>query len=183
MDFSNVSCKCSVTRKIHSSTRVIQALLYLCVFIFVIIGMHGSFLWLIPTLGTLFFAWYYMGEAKVTYDYELEGTQFKVIRISGMRSKTKIVEFLKLDMNDVIIISEENTSRLDEAEALTASAQPKRVTYFVNTQDPNKVCLVMYAKGSGADEGRYVKVYMNPSPEMLEHMRLMCPGRVFPYEN
>lgn len=179
---SNISCRCAVDRKIHSSTRVIQFMLYFCVLIFVIIGAYKGFLWLIPTLGTLFFSWYYMGEARVSYEYQLDGSMFKVIRYSGVRQKPKVVQFMELDLHDLIIVSEEGTTRLEEVEAMTASAQPKRVTYFINAQDPNRPSLVLYARGYGADAGRYVKAYMNPSAEMINCMRLVCPGKVFPYE-
>lgn len=179
---SNISCRCVVDRKIHSSTRVIQFLLYFSVLVFVIIGMYGGFLWLIPTLGTLFFTWHFMGVHRVSYEYQLDGTMFRVIRYSGTRQKPKVVQFMELDLTELIIISEDGTSRLEEIEATTAKAQPKRVTYFINAQDPNRPSLVLYAKGYGADEGRYVKAYMNPSAEMINNMKLVCPGKVFPYE-
>lgn len=179
---SNISCRCVVDRKIHSSTRVIQVLLYFSVLVFVIIGMYGSFIWLIPTLGTLFFTWYFMGEHRVSYEYQLDGTMFKVIRYSGVRQRPKVVDFMELDLRELIILSEEGTSRLEEIEETTAKAQPKRVTYYINTQDPNRPSLVLYAKGHGADAGRYVKAYMNPSAEMVGYMKLICPGKVFSYE-
>ncbi len=179
---SNISCRCVVDRKIHASTRVIQFLLYFSVFVFVIIGMYGNFLWLIPTLGTLFFSWYFMGEHRVSYEYQLDGMMFRVIRYSGMRQRPKVVQFMELDLSELIIMSEEGTSRLEEAEELTAKAQPKRVTYYINAQDVNRPSLVLYAKGYGEDAGKYVKAYMNPSAEMVGYMRLLCPGKVFPYE-
>ena len=179
---SNISCRCVVDRKIHSSTRVIQFLLYFSVLVFVIIGMYGGFLWLIPTLGTLFFTWHFMGVHRVSYEYQLDGAMFRVIRYSGTRQKPKVVQFMELDLNELIIVSEDGTSRLEEVERMTAQAQPKRVTYFINAQDPNRPSLVLYAKGYGEDEGRYVKAYMNPSAEMINNMRLVCPGKVFPYE-
>ena len=179
---SNISCRCVVDRKIHTSTRVIQFLLYFSVFVFVVIGMYGGFLWLIPTLGTLFFAWYFMGEHRVSYEYQLDGTMFTVIRYSGVRQKPKVVKFMELDLKELILISEDGTSRTEEIEAITAKAQPKRITYYLNVQDPNRPSLVLYARGYGDEAGRYVKAYINPSAEMINNMKLVAPGKVFSYE-
>ena len=179
---SNISCRYVVDRKIHTSTRVIQFLLYFSVFVFVVIGMYGGFLWLIPTLGTLFFAWYFMGEHRVSYEYQLDGTMFTVIRYSGVRQKPKVVKFMELDLKELILISEDGTSRTEEIEAITAKAQPKRITYYPNAQDPNRPRLVLYARGYGGEAGRYVKAYINPAAEMINNMKLVAPGKVFSYE-
>ena len=179
---SNICCRCVVDRKIHSSTRVIQVLLYFSVLVFVIIGMYGGFLWLIPTLGTLFFTWYFMGEHRVSYEYQLDGTMFKVIRYSGVRQRPKVVQFMELDLSELILVSEDGTSRTEEIERISAQAKPKRVTYYINAQDPNRPSLVLYAKGYGEESGRYVKAYMNPSAEMINNMKLVAPGKVFSYE-
>ena len=179
---SNICCRCVVDRKIHSSTRVIQLLLYFSVFVFVLIGMYGGFLWLIPTMGTLFFTWYFMGEHRVSYEYQLDGSMFRVIRYSGVRQRPKVVQFMELDLNELILISEDGTSRTEEIERISAQAQPKRVTYYINAQDPNRPSLVLYAKGYGEEAGRYVKAYMNPSAEMINNMKLVAPGKVFSYE-
>ena len=179
---SNISCRCVVDRKIHTSTRVIQFLLYFSVFVFVVIGMYGGFLWLIPTLGTLFFAWYFMGEHRVSHEHQLDGTMFTVIRYSGVRQKPKVVKFMELDLKELILISEDGTSRTEEIEAISAKAQPKRITYYLNAQDPNRPSLVLYARGYGDEAGRYVKAYINPSAEMINNMKLVAPGKVFSYE-
>lgn len=179
---ANLSCSCVVDKKIHSSVRVIQFLLYFSVLVFVIIGMYKGFIWLIPTLCTLFFSWYYMGEHRVSYEYQLDGWMLRVTRYSGVRQKPKVVRFMEVDLNRLIIMSEDGTSRLEEIEEKSAKAKPKRVTYFVNAQNPDRPSLVLYAMGCGEEEGRYVKAYMNPSAEMVNNLRLLCPGKVFPYE-
>jgi hypothetical protein len=116
------------------------------------------------------------------YEYQLDGTMFTVIRYSGVRQKPKVVKFMELDLKELILISEDGTSRTEEIEAITAKAQPKRITYYLNAQDPNRPSLVLYARGYGDEAGRYVKAYINPSAEMINNMKLVAPGKVFSYE-
>ena len=85
--FDNIVVRQSVERKVGSHIRVLQVLLYIYVALFTVIGMTKGILWLIPPLGTLFLAWYMIGEASVVYDYHLDGYMFKVMRTSGMRSR------------------------------------------------------------------------------------------------
>ena len=168
----------TVTRKIPSHVIVLQVLLYITVGLFVIIGMTQNFLWLIPPLGTLFLCWYMMGEARVHYEYTLDGRDLRVLRISGMRSKTKTVEFLHVDLCNMIIMAEENKPILDDAERVSAAAQPKRITYDVSAHNQAVGCYVMYATGIEAEENRHLKIYFSPDGEMRDMIRLLCPGKV-----
>lgn len=174
----NVFCTKSVTRKIPGHIQMLRVLLYITVALLVIIGTTKGPLWLIPTLGTLFLCWYMTGEARVSYEYKLDGHMFKVLRISGMRSRTKVVDFLSLDLHNLTIMAEEGLSLLDGAEADSAAAVPKRITYDVSAHDVNKGCYVIYATGIGEEEGRRLKIYFSPDAELLECFRMLCPGKV-----
>ena len=174
----NITIRQSVERKIPSNIRFLQILLYIYVFFFVIIGTTKGVLWLIPTLGTLFLAWYMMGEARVIYEYQLDGYMLKALRTSGMRSKQKTVDFLNLDVRNMVIMAEDGLSLLDEAEAASKRAVPKRITYDISAHDKDKGCYVMYATGIGAESGRQLRVYFSPGPEMKEALRMLCPGKV-----
>lgn len=168
----------TVVRKIPSHIIVLQVLLYITVGIFVIIGTTKDFLWLIPPLGTLFLCWYMMGEARVSYEYTLDGHDLRVVRISGMRSKTKTVQFLHVDLHNVIIMAEENKPILDDAEQQSANASPKRITYDVSAHNSAVGCYVMYAMGIESESGRHLKIYFSPDGEMRDMIRLLCPGKV-----
>ena len=96
--YEDIFCTQSVDRKIPGHVRVIQWMLYTAVLIFTIMGAMQGFVWLLPALGTLFGSWYYMGAARVTYDYKLEGARFTVTRISGLQSKRKSVPFGNFDL-------------------------------------------------------------------------------------
>ena len=177
---SNISCRCVVDRKIHTSTRVIQLLLYFSVFVFVVIGMYGGFLWLIPTLGTLFFAWYFMGEHRVSYEYQLDGYDLVIRRLSGSRFNPINIEFAHLDLRQLIVISDQFTPQLGEGETLfNAAGKENRVTYYTSAQDPDKPSCVLYAHGIGAEEGMIVRVYLQPSSQLLYCLNKLCPDKVF----
>ena len=176
---TNISCRCVVDRKIHSSTRVIQFLLYFSVLVFVIIGMYGGFLWMIPTLGTLFFAWYYKGVTTITYDYQIDGHEFTIRRIWGLRGYTKNIEFARIDLSRVIVIGDQFTDVLEEAEALFEQApKTRRVTYYTSAHNPNRPGILLYARGVGAEEGYIVKVYLQPSGELMHVLKMICPGKM-----
>ena len=177
-DRRNISYTQNIARKIPSHIRLLKILLYLSVFLLVIIGTTKGPLWLIPTLGTLFLCWYMMGEARVNYEYRLDGYMFKVLRVSGMNSRTKVVDFLNLDLNNLIIMAEEGVSLLDEAEAASAAAVPKRITYDVSAHDKDKGCFVAYATGIGEEAGRQLKIYFSPDAELCNYLRMFCPGKV-----
>ena len=178
MEFENISVRQSIERKIPSHIRVLRVMLYFFVFLFAIIGTTEGVLWLFPTLGTLFVCWYMVGEARVIYDYELDGYMFKAMRTSGMQSRRKMVEFLNMDLRKMEIMAEEGLSLLDEAEEASRAAVPKRITYDISAHDREKGCYVMYAKGIGEEEGRSLRVFFSPGPEMKNAMRMICPGKV-----
>ena len=176
--FDNIVVRQSVERKVGSHIRVLQVLLYIYVALFTVIGMTKGILWLIPPLGTLFVCWYMMGEARVYYDYQLDGYILKALRTSGMRSKQKTVEFLCMDLRTLVIMAEDGLSILDEAEEASKAAVPKRITYDISAHDKDKGCYVMYAEGMGAEAGRKLRVYFSPGPELKNAIRMLCPGKV-----
>lgn len=178
IEFENIVVRQGVDRKIPSNIRVIQVMLYACCLFSTLMGTTEGFLWLIPSLGSLLLCWYMMGEARVNYEYRLDGYILTVMRTSGMRSIQKTVEFLKLDLHDMKIMAEEGLSLLDAAEKESAAATPKRITYDVSAHDRDKGCYVIYAKGMGSEEGRALRVYISPGAEMRNAMRMLCPGKV-----
>ena len=178
IDVNNIMVRQSVNRKIPVRLRVIEFLLYVFVALFVIIGTTKGMLWLIPPLGTLFVCWYMMGEARVYYEYQLDGYILKALRTSGMRSKQKTVEFLNMDLRKMVIMAEDGLSILDEAEEASRAAVPKRITYDISAHDKDKGCYVMYAEGIGAEAGRKLRVYFSPGPELKNALRMLCPGKV-----
>ena len=176
--FDNITIRQSVERKIPGNIRFLQVLLYIYVFVFVIIGTTKGALWLVPTLGTLFLCWYMVGEASIVYEYQLDGYMLTVMRTSGMRSKQKTVQFLHMDLRNLSIMAEDGLSLLDEAEAASKAAVPKRITYDVSAHDRDKGCYVLYATGIEAEAGRQLRIYMSPGPEMKNALRMLCPGKV-----
>ena len=177
-DNRNISYTQNVERKIPSHIRMLRNLLYISIVLFVIIGTTKGPLWLIPPLGTLFLCWYMMGEARVSYEYRLDGHMFKVLRCSGMRSRTKVVDFLNLDLHNLIIMAEEGVSLLDAAEASSRAVTPKRITYDVSAHDSDKGCFVAYATGIGDEEGRHLKIYFSPDEKMCNCLHMLCPEKV-----
>lgn len=175
---ATVSIRQSVDRKIPSNIRVLSFMLYFCVALFTIIGTTRGFFWLFPTLGTLFLCWYMVGEARITYEYQLDDHMLHVVRTSGMRSRQKSVSFLTLDLRNMVIMAEEGLSLLDEAEAASRSAVPRRITYDVSAHDKNKGCYVIYAAGTGAETGRSLRVFFSPGPQLREHLRLTYQDKV-----
>ena len=167
-----------VERHIPSRIRVIQFMLYASVLVFTILGSMFGPLWLFPSLGTLFFSWYFMGEARVHYEYRLNGYQFTVMRISGMRSRQKEVEFLKLDLHRLEIAADEGASILEPAQERFSKAKPRGITYDVSAHDPDRGCAVLYARGIGEEEGRLLRVYFQPSGPLSDALRRLCPGKV-----
>lgn len=178
IEYESLTIRQSVDRKIAARIRVIQWLLYVFVALFTIVGTTRGVLWLIPPLGTLFLSWYMVGEASVNYEYRLDGYMFSVMRTSGMRSKQKTVEFLNMDLRKMVIMAEDGLSLLDEAEAASKAAVPKRITYDVSAHDRDKGCYVMYAEGIGPEAGRKLRVFFSPGPELKNAIRMLCPGKV-----
>ena len=85
---ADITYRQTVVRKIPTANKVILVLLYVCVAVFTFLGTMWGTLMLFPSLGTLFFAWYFMGIARVSYEYRLDGTMLTVLRHSGMRSRS-----------------------------------------------------------------------------------------------
>ena len=177
----DIHCAQSVLRRIPGHVRVIQWMLYAAVLIFTVIGAMQGFLWLFPALGTLFGSWYYMGVARVTYEYRLEGTRFTVERVSGLKSKRKAVLFGEFDLTKLIVMAPEGSPALEQAEADSLNAGAKRIVYDISAHDPDDICSVMYLTAIGKDAGRPLKVFFQPSPEMRESIRRAAPGRVTGY--
>ena len=180
----DIRCAQSVVRKIPGHVRVIQWMLYTAVLIFTVIGAMQGFLWLFPALGTLFGSWYYMGVARVTYEYTLEGTRFTVERVSGLKSKRKAVLFGEFDLTKLIIMAPEGSPALEQAEADSMNAGAMLAWKAIGVEtglDPDDICSVMYLTAIGKDAGRPLKVFFQPSPEMRESIRRAAPGRVTGY--
>ena len=179
-NFTPYSCRQTVYRKVASHIQVIRFLLYFACLICTILGTMWGTLMLVPSLGSLFLAWWMMGEARVAYEYQLEGRTITVMRTSGMRSKQKTVQFLTLDLTQLIIMAEEGRPELDEAEARSKeqTGPMRRITYDVSAHDSNQGCYVAYAMGVGEETGRMLKVYMSPGGELRNYIRLLCPGKV-----
>lgn len=180
--YDDFRCSQSVVRKIPGHVRVVQVLLYVAVVVFTVIGSMEGTVWLIPALGTLFGSWYFMGMARVTYEYALEGATLRVQRVSGMRSKRKAVDFGLFDLTKMRIMAPEGSSALEQAEEQSRTAQPKRITYDVSAHDPDNICSVMYLTGVGDEAGRELKVFFQPGPELRDYICQIAPGRVAGYE-
>lgn len=184
MDFntpsSDITCRQSVTRRIPPHIYVLLALLYVCVAVFTFLGTMWGFPMLVLSLGTLFFAWYLKGAASVTYEYLLNGPTLTVTRISGMRARPVKKEFVTLDLTRLIVLAGQDAPQLAQAQQrFDAAPRNRRVTYNTSAQDPDRPSSLLYAMGTGAEEGMIVRVYLQPSPEMIECLRRLCPGRVF----
>lgn len=177
----DIRCTQSVARKIPGHVRVIQWMLYTAVMIFTIIGAMQGPVWLIPALGTLFGSWYYMGAARVNYEYRLEGTRFTVERVSGLKSRRKAVPFGDFDLTKLIIMAPDGSPALEQAEADSLNAGAKRIVYDISAHDADDICSVMYLTAVGEEAGRPLKVFFQPSPEMRECIRRLAPGRVTGY--
>ncbi|MBQ8110697.1 MAG: hypothetical protein IJ124_11110 [Clostridia bacterium] len=174
----NMSCSHSVQRVISARVRIIQAMLYVAVAVFTFIGTFGGLYWGIMAVGTLVFTWYFMGIARTGFIYNLSGTQLRVQRVSGFASRPKTEEFARFDLTALRIMAEEGSPLLDGEEAATRAAQPRRVVYDLTSHDRHRDVYVMFLKGAGADEGRQVKAYVEPSAELLACIRRAAPGRV-----
>ena len=171
----------SVPRRIPGHIRVIQWMLYFCVLIFTILGAMQGPIWLFPALGTLFGSWYFMGAARVTYRYLLEGAVLTVERTSGLKSRPKTVTFGEFDLTRLIAMGPEGSPLLEKAEADSAAASPRRITYDVSAHDPDDICSVMYLTGVEKGEDRAMKVFFQPMPELRDYIRQIAPGKVFGY--
>lgn len=179
---NSLSYSQSIQRKIPASVRVIQVMLYLAVFAFAAIGASGGLHWGLLAVATLVFAWYFMGTARVTYLYQLEGTRLRVQRISGFKSRPRTEDFAELELTRLRVMAPEGSPHLREAEAETRDLSPKRITYNVSAHDPGDVCSVMFLQGVGREEGRWLKVYFQPSAELRGYIARIRPGCVRGYD-
>ena len=93
-------------------------------------------------------------------------------------SRQKEIEFFTLRLDDLIAVAAEGTQPMRDAEALTLRGERRRVCYDVSAQDPDRACAFLYAKGSGADSGRFVRVCFLPYPDFVGALRALCPGKV-----
>lgn len=180
---SNIQYRQTVERKKPALYHVLLLLMYFCVILFTFLGTMWGFPMLILTLGTLFFAWYYKGVHTISYDYEIDGYDFVIRRLSGLRQYTKNVLFVHLDLHDVIVVGAQGSEEIAEAEArFQQMPKAKRVTYLTSAHDPDKPGILLYANGCDLEEGSIVKVYLQPSARLVETLRKLCPGKVFAYE-
>ena len=136
MQKQNRSLRRSVERKVPGYVRVIVALLYAATLLFTILGAMFGILFMPLALGSLFGGWYLMGEARVIYEYRLDGRTLTVMRTSGMRSRQKEIEFFTLRLDDLIAVAAEGTQPMRDTEALTLRGERRRVCYDVSAQDP-----------------------------------------------
>ncbi len=178
-EISNVVYRQSVIRKIPTMQKVILILLYIAVVIFTFLGTMWGFLLLFPSLGTLFLAWYYKGVISVTYEYQIDGYDFNIRRLSGTRAKPVNIAFAYVDLQKLIVIADQFSPELAQGERLF-QAQPKqrRVTYYTSAQDIDKPSVVLYARGSGTEEGYIVRIYLQATGPLLHCLRQLCPGKV-----
>lgn len=175
---ADMSCSHNVQRVIPAHVRVIQALLYVAVFAFAVIGTFGGLYWGILAIGTLVFTWYYMGVARVSFIYQLSGTRLRVQRVSGFVSRPRTEAFAQFELSGIRIMAKEGSPLLNGEERATAELRPKRITYDLTSHDRNRDVWVMFLDGSSDDAGRQVKAYVEPSAELLACMRRAAPGRV-----
>lgn len=173
----DMSCTHNVQRVIPAHVRVIQVLLYLSAVLFTLIGAFGGLYWGVLAVGTLVFAWYYMGIARTSFVYQLQGARLRIQRISGFLSRPKTEEFAQFDLTTLRVMAPEGASQL-AGEEDTRGLKAKRVTYDLTSHDKNRDVWVMLLDGSGADAGRRVKAYIEPSAELLACIRRAAPGRV-----
>ncbi len=174
----SICYRCAVQRKVPGSIRLIQVMLYAAVLINTVLGSMFGFFFLIPSLGALFLAWYMMGEARVSYEYRLDDTILTVMRTSGMRSRQKEVEFLKVDLKDMIVAAEQGMHELDEAERLSLEGPKKRVTYDVSAHDPDCPGAMLYVRGMGEEEGKIVRICFQANRTLTSFLKQIKPGQV-----
>lgn len=174
-----MTCTHSVQRVIPVRVRIIQGMLYAAVALFTLIGTMGGIYWGALAVGTLVFAWYFMGIARTSFVYTLTGTRLRVERISGFLSRPRTEMFGAFELSGIRAMAPEGSPRLEAEEAATRALHPKRIVYDLTSHDKNRDCWVMFLEGVGDDANRQVKAYIEPSPEMLGCIRRAAPGRVW----
>lgn len=175
----DMACSHSVQRVIPVRVRIIQGMLYAAVLLFTIIGAMGGIYWGALAVGTLVFAWYYMGIARTSFLYELSGTRLRVQRVSGFASRPKTEPFGVFELSGIRVMAPEGSPRLAAEEAATKDLRPKRIVYDLTSHDKMRDTWVMFLEGAGDDANRQVKAFIEPSPEMLRCIRRAAPGRVW----
>lgn len=174
----DMQCTHSVQRQIAGHVRVIQFLLYAAVVLFTIIGTMGGLYWGVMAVATLVFSWYYMGIARTSFIYNLSGTRLRVQRVSGFASRPKTEEFCQFELGSIRVMAPEGSPALEAEDAATRALRPRRVTYDLTSHNKNMPTWVMFLEGSGEDQGRQVKAFVELSPELLACVRRAAPGRV-----
>ncbi len=174
----NISCLHHVERVVPIRIRIIQILLYIFVFFFAIIGTMGGLYWGIMSVGTLVLAWYLMGIAKTSFNYELIGTDLRVERISGFASRPKTEAFAWFDLKTLHLAAPEGSPLLEEWEAKSLQAKPRRIVYDLTSHDKQQKVYVFFLEGAGEDMGHMVKAYIEPSAQLLTCLHLAAPGHV-----
>ena len=164
----------TVERRISPATYAITGALYVCVVLFTVIGTMAGMFWGILAVGTLLFAWYYMGQARDTYEYILEGTHFRVMRTSGFKSRPRVEAFVSTDLTRMEIMGPKDAPALAEIEARTKASSPRRTTYDVSHHDRRDAPMVLYAR----DGERWLRLTFQPSAELVAAIRRLCPGKV-----
>ena len=179
-EVNNITLRQSIRRERRLLSTILILLMYFCVIIFTFLGTMWGFPMLVLSLGTLFFAWYYKGITSVTYEYQIDGYEFIIRRIWGLRGYTKNIEFARIDLSRVIVIGDQFTEVLEEAEAMfQQSPKQRRVTYYTSAHNPNRPGILLYARGIGQEEGYIVKVYLQPSGELMHVLKMLCPGKMY----
>ena len=69
-----------------------------------------------------------------------------------------------------------------QAEHDTENQSPKRITYNISAHDPGTPCSVLYTEGTEEEEGRWLKVFLQPDAGLIQCIRRLCPGRVIGYD-
>lgn len=179
-EIASITYRQSVIRKLTMLQKVVLCLLFVCVAIFTFLGTMWGAIMIVPSLGTLFFAWYYKGVVSVSYEYQLDGYDLVIRRLSGSRFNPINIEFAHLDLRQLIVISDQFTPQLAEGETLfNAAGKENRVTYYTSARNPDKPSCVLYAHGVGEEEGMIVRVYLQPSSQLLYCLNKLCPDKVF----
>lgn len=178
-DVTSITLRQSITRKKTAFQIVTLFLLYFCIVLFTFLGTMWGFPMLILTLGTLFFAWYYKGVISITYEYQIDGHDFRILRLSGTRQRPVNVEFCHLNLQDMITVVDQGTDPFFEMEKrFDILPKHKRVTYYTSAHNPDRPGVVMYANGIETEAGKLVRVYLQPSGQLLHTLKLLCPGKV-----
>lgn len=172
----------TVERKIPPYIYVIIALLYVCVAIFTFLGTMWGFPMLVFSLGSLFLAWYLHGTAKVTYEYSIHGTVLTITRRSGMKIRPVVKHFAEIDLANTILAAWQGTPEAEKGEEKYSKAEKHRVSYNTSAQDVDNPSIVVYCKGKGSEAGWIVRLYLQPTHQLIELLSKICPGKVFIHE-